>query len=288
MFTNYFKISSRIPKPLVGASFINNFEYGFHPNFIAEAVISNALNLNSFPKSKKIPMVTIDNYLDSHYIHRSNWLRAAVLGANDGIISISSLAIGVAAASTSREPIILATVAGLVAGALSMAAGEYVSVSSQTDTEKADIEREIIELKTMPEEELQILAQIYEKRGLKKETAMQVAIELTAKDALAAHIRDELGINEISQANPIQAALASGASFIVGGVLPLLVILFSPLNGMEYYLYGFTLIFLVILGIMAAKTGGSSIPKAIMRIVIWGTIAMGLSAAVGYMFGVKM
>lgn len=233
-------------------------------------------------------MVTIDNYLDSHYIHRSNWLRAAVLGANDGIISISSLAIGVAAASTSREPIILATVAGLVAGALSMAAGEYVSVSSQTDTEKADIEREIIELKTMPEEELQILAQIYERRGLKKETAMQVAIELTEKDALAAHIRDELGINEISQANPIQAALASGASFIVGGVLPLLVILFSPLNGMEYYLYGFTLIFLVILGIMAAKTGGSSIPKAIMRIVIWGTIAMGLSAAVGYMFGVKM
>ena len=233
-------------------------------------------------------MVTIDNYLDSHYIHRSNWLRAAVLGANDGIISISSLAIGVAAASTSREPIILATVAGLVAGALSMAAGEYVSVSSQTDTEKADIEREIIELKTMPEEELQILAQIYERRGLKKETAMKVAIELTEKDALAAHIRDELGINEISQANPIQAALASGASFIVGGVLPLLVILFSPLNGMEYYLYGFTLIFLVILGIMAAKTGGSSIPKAIIRIVIWGTIAMGLSAAVGYMFGVKM
>lgn len=233
-------------------------------------------------------MLTIDNYLDNHYIHRSNWLRAAVLGANDGIISISSLAIGVAAASSSREPIILATVAGLVAGALSMAAGEYVSVSSQTDTEKADIAREIIELKTMPEEELQILAQIYEKRGLKKETAMQVAIEFTAKDALAAHIRDELGINEISQANPIQAALASGASFIVGGVLPLLVILFSPLNGMEYYLYGFTLIFLVILGIMAAKTGGSSISKAIMRIAIWGTIAMGLSAAVGYMFGVKM
>ena len=233
-------------------------------------------------------MLTIDNYLDNHYIHRSNWLRAAVLGANDGIISISSLAIGVAAASSSREPIILATVAGLVAGALSMAAGEYVSVSSQTDTEKADIAREIIELKTMPEEELQILAQIYEKRGLMKETSMQVAIEFTAKDALAAHIRDELGINEISQANPIQAALASGASFIVGGVLPLLVILFSPLNGMEYYLYGFTLIFLVILGIMAAKTGGSSISKAIMRIAIWGTIAMGLSAAVGYMFGVKM
>ena len=135
-------------------------------------------------------MITIDNYLDSHFIHRSNWLRAAVLGANDGIISISSLAIGVAAASSTREPIILATVAGLVAGALSMAAGEYVSVSSQTDTEKADIEREIKELKEMPKEELTILAQIYEKRGLKKETAMQVAIELTEKDVLGAHIRD--------------------------------------------------------------------------------------------------
>ena len=175
-------------------------------------------------------MVTIDNYLDNHYIHRSNWLRAAVLGANDGIISISSLAIGVTAASSTREPIILATVAGLVAGALSMAAGEYVSVSSQTDTEKADIQREIIELREMPEEELKILAQIYEKRGLKQETAMQVALELTAKDALAAHVRDELGINEISQANPIQAAIASGASFTVGGVLPLLVILFAPLK----------------------------------------------------------
>jgi VIT1/CCC1 family predicted Fe2+/Mn2+ transporter len=137
-------------------------------------------------------MVTIDNYLDSHYIHRSNWLRAAVLGANDGIISISSLAIGVAAASSTREPIALATIAGLVAGALSMAAGEYVSVSSQTDTEKADIAREIIELREMPEEELLILAQIYENRGLSKETAMQVALEFTAKDALSAHVRDEL------------------------------------------------------------------------------------------------
>jgi len=232
--------------------------------------------------------ITIDNYLDNHYIHRSNWLRAAVLGANDGIISISSLAIGIAAASTSREPIILATVAGLVAGALSMAAGEYVSVSSQTDTEKADIEREKVELREMPEEELHILAQIYEKRGLKKETAMQVAIELTKKDALAAHIRDELGINEISQANPIQAALASGASFSIGGVLPLLVVLFAPVKGMEYWLYGSTILFLIILGAMSAKTGGSSISKAIIRITIWGTIAMGLSAWVGYLFGVKI
>ena len=233
-------------------------------------------------------MITIDNYLDNHYIHRSNWLRAAVLGANDGIISISSLAIGVATASSTREPIVLATVAGLVAGALSMPAGEYVSVSSQTDTEKADIEREIKELEEMPEEELKILAQIYERRGLKKETAMQAAIELTEKDALGTHIRDELGINEISQANPIQAAIASGASFTVGGVLPLLVILFAPVKGMEYWLYGCTTIFLIVLGTIAAKTGGSSIKKAVLRIAIWGTIAMGLSATVGYIFGVRV
>lgn len=233
-------------------------------------------------------MITIDNYLDNHYIHRSNWLRAAVLGANDGIISISSLAIGVAAASSTREPIALATVAGLVAGALSMAAGEYVSVSSQTDTEKADIEREKKELAEMPEEELKILAQIYEKRGLKKETAMQVALELTENDALGTHIRDELGINEISQAKPIQAALASGASFTVGGLLPLLVILFAPVKGMEYWLYGFTLVFLIALGITAAKTGGSNPLKAVARIAIWGTIAMVLSALVGYLFGVSV
>jgi VIT1/CCC1 family predicted Fe2+/Mn2+ transporter len=233
-------------------------------------------------------MITIDNYLDNHYIHRSNWLRAAVLGANDGIISISSLAIGVAAASSTREPIILATVAGLVAGALSMAAGEYVSVSSQTDIEKADIEREKIELAEMPEKELQILAQIYEKRGLKKETALQVAKELSEVDALGTHIRDELGINELSQANPLQAALASGAAFTVGGLLPLLVILFAPIKEMEYWIYGFTIIFLIILGVTAAKTGGSSIQKAILRITIWGTIAMLLSALVGYLFGVNV
>lgn len=232
--------------------------------------------------------VTIDNYLDSHFIHRSNWLRAAVLGANDGIISISSLAIGIAAASSTRDPIVLATVAGLVAGALSMAAGEYVSVSSQTDTEHADIEREKRELKEMPEVEEQILAEIYERRGLKKETAKQVARELTEVDALAAHVRDELGINEISQAKPIQAALASGASFTAGGVLPLLVTLFAPVKSMEYFLYAFTILFLIILGTVSAKTGGSSITKAVVRIVIWGTIAMGLSALVGYLFGVNV
>jgi VIT1/CCC1 family predicted Fe2+/Mn2+ transporter len=232
--------------------------------------------------------ITIDNYLDSHYIHRSNWLRAAVLGANDGIISISSLAIGVAAASSVREPVILATVAGLVAGALSMAAGEYVSVSSQTDTEKADIEREKKELAEMPEEELKILAQIYERRGLKSETALLVARELTEADALGTHIRDELGINEISRAKPIQAALASGATFLVGGVLPLSMTLFAPIKEMEYWLYGSTIIFLMILGAVAAKTGGSDIRKAIVRITVWGTLAMGLSALVGYLFGVNV
>lgn len=232
--------------------------------------------------------LTLENYLDNHYIHRSNWLRASVLGANDGIISISSLAIGVAAASSTREPVVLATVAGLVAGALSMAAGEYVSVSSQTDTEKADIEREKKELAEMPEQELSILAQIYEQRGLKPETAMQVAKELTQADALGTHIRDELGINEITKANPIQAALASGAAFTVGGVLPLLVVLVATINKMEYWLYGSTIIFLMILGAMAAKTGGSSVSKGILRITIWGTIAMGLSALVGYLFGVNV
>ena len=169
-----------------------------------------------------------------------------------------------------------------------MAAGEYVSVSSQTDLEKADIEREEKELQLYPEEELNILAQIYEKRGLTKETAKQVAIELTEKDALGAHVRDELGITEFSQANPLQAALASGAAFSVGGILPLLVGLFAPVKGMEYWLYGFTIVFLIFLGATTAKTGGSNIPKAIMRITIWGTIAMVLSAFVGYLFGVNV
>jgi vacuolar iron transporter family protein len=233
-------------------------------------------------------VLTIDNYLDPHYIHRSNWLRAAVLGANDGIISISCLAIGVAAASSTREPIVLATVAGLVAGALSMAAGEYVSVSSQTDIEKADIAREAKELEEMPEEELQILAQIYEKRGLKKETALQVAQELTEADALGTHVRDELGINEMSKANPLQAALASGAAFCAGGILPLIVTFLVPVSSMEYWLYGFTIVFLVILGTISAKTGGSSIQKAIIRITIWGTIAMVISALAGYLFGARV
>ncbi|WP_166966698.1 VIT1/CCC1 transporter family protein [Yeosuana marina] len=229
-----------------------------------------------------------DDYLGNHYIHRSNWLRAAVLGANDGILSTASIAIGVAAASDVQEPIILATLAGLVAGALSMAAGEYVSVSSQTDVEKADIEREKVELKEMPELELNMLAKIYEERGLKKETAMLVAKEFTENDALAAHIRDELGINEISQAKPIQAAFASGLAFTFGGVLPLLVVIFFPVKSLEYFLYGFAIIFLSLLGALAAKTGGSSITKAVIRITFWGTVAMGLTALVGYLFGVNL
>jgi len=180
----------------------------------------------------------LDDYLAPHFIHRSNWIRAAVLGANDGIISTASIAIGVATASDLRATVLLATLAGLVAGALSMAAGEYVSVSSQTDVETADIEREKQELSDMPELELQRLADIYEKRGLKKDTALKVAKELTAHDALGAHVRDELGIIEVSRARPLQAALASGAAFSVGGLLPFIVTLLMPLEILEYSLYG--------------------------------------------------
>lgn len=230
----------------------------------------------------------LEDYLHNHYIHRSNWLRAAVLGANDGILSTASIAIGVAAASDFREPIILATLAGLVAGALSMAAGEYVSVSSQTDVENADIERERIELEEMPELELQYLADIYEKRGLKKETALIVAKELTEKDALAAHVRDELGINEINQANPIQAAFASGAAFTIGGLLPFLVALFLPLEHLEYSIYVSAIFFLIILGALAAKAGGSKVGIAILRITFWGTVAMGITAFAGYLFDVNV
>ena len=233
-------------------------------------------------------MLTIDNYLDSHYIHRSNWLRAAVLGANDGIISIASLAIGVATASATREPIMLATIAGLVAGALSMAAGEYVSVSSQTDIEEADIAREKKELEQMPDEELRILAEIYQQRWLQPQTALQVAKELTAVDALWAHVRDELGINAISKAHPLQAAFASGAAFSIGGILPFLVTILAPTDQMEYWLYGSTLLFLIILWTVSAKTWWSHIGKAILRITIWWTVAMGISALVGYIFWVSI
>lgn len=227
-------------------------------------------------------------YLLPHYIHKSNWLRAAVLGANDGILSTASIAVGVASANVTREPIILASLAGMVAGALSMAAGEYVSVSSQTDIERADIAREAKELEEMPEKELGYLAAIYERRGLKKETALLVARELTEHDALAAHVRDELGLNEISQAKPLQAALASGASFTAGAILPLLISIFMPIKYMVYFQYCLATAFLLLLGAIAAKAGGSSVGKAMLRITLWGTIAMALTAVVGRIFGVAV
>ncbi|WP_157208055.1 VIT1/CCC1 transporter family protein [Mariniflexile maritimum] len=226
--------------------------------------------------------------LEGHYIHRSGWLRAAILGANDGILSTASVIIGVAAASHTREPIVLAGVAGLVAGALSMAAGEYVSVSSQSDVEHADLQREIKELKDSPEHELTELAEIYEQRGLDRVLSLKVAEQLTAHDALGAHARDELGINEITQAKPLQAALASGGAFLFGGILPVIVALVAPVKQMVYIQYIFATLFLVVLGVTAAKAGGSNIKKAILRITFWGTIAMGITALIGYLFGVNM
>ncbi|MGE8425705.1 MAG: VIT1/CCC1 transporter family protein, partial [Sphingobacterium siyangense] len=214
--------------------------------------------------------------LEKHYVNRVGWLRAAVLGANDGLLSTTSIVIGVAAASPERNTIVLAALAGMIAGAMSMAAGEYVSVSSQEDTEKADLLREKKELEEMPEIELQELAKVYERRGVSQETALQVARELTAHDALGAHAHDELGINEITQAKPLQAALASLGSFALGALLPFMVSLLAPIRQMVYLQYGFTIIFLMVLGAIAAKTGGSSIGVAVGRICFWGTIAMGV------------
>ncbi|HSO89431.1 MAG TPA: VIT family protein [Draconibacterium sp.] len=225
---------------------------------------------------------------ENHFVKRSGWLRASVLGANDGILSTTSLAIGVAAASVARDPIILATLAGLVAGALSMAAGEYVSVSSQLDVETADLKREKNELDSTPEIELDELSKIYEKRGLTSDLAVEVAKQLTAHNALEAHARDELGLNEISRAKPLQAALASAASFIAGGILPLLISIFAPLSQMIYFQYGFSIVFLALSGTIAAKVGGSVISKSVLRICIWGTIAMVMSALIGYLFGVSI
>ena len=226
--------------------------------------------------------------LEKHYVNRVGWLRASVLGANDGLLSTTSIVIGVAAASPDRNTIILAALAGMIAGAMSMAAGEYVSVSSQEDTENADILREKRELEEMPEIELQELAKIYEKRGVSKKTALQVATELTAHDALAAHARDELGINEISQAKPLQAALASFGSFALGALLPFGVSLLAPIKQMVYFQYGFSIVFLMILGAVSARTGGSKIVIAVLRICFWGTVAMGITAFVGHLFGVSV
>ena len=226
--------------------------------------------------------------LEKHYVNRVGWLRASVLGANDGLLSTTSIVIGVAAASPDRNTIILAALAGMIAEAMSMAAGEYVSVSSQEDTENADILREKRELEEMPEIELQELAKIYEKRGVSKKTALQVATELTAHDALAAHARDELGINEISQAKPLQAALASFGSFALGALLPFGVSLLAPIKQMVYFQYGFSIVFLMILGAVSARTGGSKIGIAVLRICFWGTVAMGITAFVGHLFGASV
>lgn len=223
----------------------------------------------------------------THFVNRVGWLRAAVLGANDGIISTSSLVIGVAAASGTRTPIILAALAGMTAGAFSMAAGEYVSVSSQGDTEKADLRREMWELREMPEYEQDELAEIYVQRGLDKELASEVARQLMKHNALEAHARDELGINEITQAKPLQAAISSFGSFVAGALLPVAVVFLAPLSSMVLYQYGFSIVFLIMLGIVSARMGGSPIGPAIGRIAFWGTAAMGATAVVGYLFGVN-
>ena len=227
---------------------------------------------------------------EEHYINRSNWLRAAVLGANDGILSTASIAIGIAAATATKEPIILGTVAGLVAGAFSMAAGEYVSVSSQEDIEKGDIIREKEELIKHPEAELHELKDIYIDRGLEPNLALQVAkaFSKTPEIALKSHIRDELEISVVNSANPLQAAVASGLAFTVGGALPLLVTFFAPLSKMIISQYIFALIFLLILGAISARTGGAPIPKAMTRLALWGSLAMGATALVGYMFGLNV
>lgn len=224
---------------------------------------------------------------EEHFVNRSRWLRASILGANDGILSTASIIIGVAAASATREPVIVAGVAGLVAGALSMAAGEYVSVSSQADLENSDLAREAIELKETPDLELMELAKIYQGRGLDKDLALQVAEQLTAHNALEAHARDELGINDMTHAKPFQAAFASGAAFVFGGILPVIVAFLVPVKQMIYLQYAFSLVFLIILGTYAAKAGGSNVKKAIIRITFWGTIAMGITAFIGYLFGVN-
>jgi VIT1/CCC1 family predicted Fe2+/Mn2+ transporter len=225
--------------------------------------------------------------LEKHYITRIGWLRAAVLGANDGILSTTSLAIGVAAASDTRNPVILAALAGLVAGAMSMAAGEYISVSSQSDIETADLKREQKELDTMPDIELKELTGLYVKRGLSKDLSLKVARELTAHNALEAHARDELGINEITTARPMQAGLASAASFVSGGILPLIVSLVAPLKQMVISQYALAIVALAILGAVSARTGGAPPGKTVIRICFWGTVAMGITAFVGYLFGVK-
>ena len=224
---------------------------------------------------------------EKHYGGRTGWLRAAVLGANDGILSTSSIIVGVAAAHTTRSGVVIAGIAGLVAGAMSMAAGEYVSVSSQADTEKADLERERKELETNLPSERAELANIYVKRGLDIALAKQVSKQLMAKDALEAHARDELGMSEIRNARPIQAAFASAASFTIGAALPVMLVLFMPMKQIIVVIFVSSLLFLAMLGGLAARVGGSNMLTGIARVTFWGAFAMGITAAVGAIFGVK-
>lgn len=223
---------------------------------------------------------------ESHKSHRIGWLRAAVLGANDGIVSTASLILGVASAQAAPNAILLTGIAGLMAGAMSMAAGEYVSVSSQADTESADLAREAKELQAEPEHELKELQRIYMGRGLSEETAHKVASELTAHDALGAHARDELGISEIVTAKPIQAALASAGTFAVGAGLPLLVTILAPSQYLIASVAACSLAFLAVLGGLAAQAGGASLYKGAARVAFWGALAMLVTSLVGKLFGV--
>lgn len=224
-------------------------------------------------------------HTERHLVSRVGWLRAAVLGANDGIVSTASLILGVAAASATTGNILLTGVAGLVAGAMSMAAGEYVSVSSQSDTEQADLNRERDELANQPALEREELAQIYVKRGLELELAHQVADQLMAKDALGAHAHDELGISEISTARPIQAALTSAATFSVGAAMPLAMVLISPRSDLVIVVAAASLAFLALLGAIGAQAGGANIWKATARVTFWGALAMAITAGIGAMVG---
>jgi VIT1/CCC1 family predicted Fe2+/Mn2+ transporter len=224
-------------------------------------------------------------HAEHHRTSTIGWLRAAVLGANDGLISTSSLVVGVAAAAATRDPVVVAAFAGLVAGALSMAAGEYVSVSSQSDTEQADLERERSELATAPEREHAELAGIYIGRGLTPELAKQVADQLTAHDALAAHARDELGLSDLTRARPIQAALASATAFATGAALPLVLVLLVPLASLTPAVIASSLLLLAVLGGIAARLGGASLLKGAARVTFWGAVAMGCTALVGRLFG---
>lgn len=225
-------------------------------------------------------------HTERHLVSRIGWLRAAVLGANDGIVSTASLVIGVAAADASKQAILVAGVAALVAGAMSMAAGEYVSVSSQSDTEKADIARETRELREQPEFEREELAGIYVARGLAPELAQQVADQLMAKDALTAHARDELGISEVTTARPVQAAVASAATFAAGAILPLGVVVLSPAAAILTNVAVASLFFLAALGAAGARAGGASLLKPVLRVTFWGALAMAATAGVGALFGV--